>query len=101
MSASSPAPGPSAPLFSLGRVVATPHALKVLEHHGVVPLSLLQRHVRGDWGAVCQDDARANRDALRDGTRLLSSYPLGEGVKVWIITEADRSSTTLLMPSDY
>ncbi len=101
MSAASPVPGPSAPLFSLGQVVATPHALKVMEHHGVAPLSLLQRHVQGDWGAVCQDDAKANRDALRDGTRLLSSYPLADGIRVWIITEADRSATTLLMPEDY
>jgi hypothetical protein len=85
----------------LGRTLATPHALAVLEDHGVTPASLLERHGRGDWGELCEEDAQANQDALRDGLRLLSSYRLADGVKVWLITEADRSATTLLMPEDY
>lgn len=101
MNAANPAPPPSVPLFPLGRVVATPHVLDVLKDHGVMPLQLLQRHVRGDWGELCLEDVKANQDALRYGTRLFSSYTLGEGVKVWIITEADRSVTTFLMPDDY
>lgn len=94
-----------APLFELGRVVATPGALALLAQHGVEPLSLLQRHVSGDWGTVSNADARANDEAVHGGTRLLSSYPLmgntgGDSV-IWTITEADRSSTTLLKPSEY
>jgi hypothetical protein len=95
-----PGTGPG-PLFPLGRVLATPRALAVLEDHGITPASLLGRHGRGDWGEVCEEDAQANRDALREGLRLLSSYRLADGVKVWIITEADRSATTLLLPDDY
>ena len=98
MNAPGMAPGP---LFPLGQVLATPHALAVLEDHGVLPASLLERHGRGDWGELCEEDAQANRDALRGGLRLLSSYRLADGVKVWLITEADRSSTTLLLPEDY
>lgn len=89
------------PLFSLGRVVATPAALSALKTHGIESVSLLQRHAFGDWGEVCIEDAQANQTALRDGSRLLSSYAVGPGTKVWIITEADRSVTTLLLPEDY
>lgn len=94
-----------APLFELGRVVATPGALALLAEHGVEPLALLQRHVSGDWGTVSEADARANDEAVHGGTRLLSSYPLmgnpaGDKI-IWLITEADRSSTTLLKPSEY
>ena len=91
----------SGPFFPLGRVLATPHALAVLEDHGVTPAGLLGRHARGDWGDLDPEDVQANRDALREGLRLLSSYRLADGVKVWIITEADRSATTLLLPDDY
>ncbi|SMF97237.1 hypothetical protein SAMN02949497_4657 [Methylomagnum ishizawai] len=91
----------SEPLFPLGQVVATPNALAVLAGHGVDPASLLDRHVKGDWGVLPPEDAKANNAALRHGERLLSSYPLADGVKVWIITEWDRSVTTILMPDDY
>ena len=101
MSAATPVPPPSAPLFPLGQVVATPHALDVLRDHGVTPLELLQRHVVGDWGELCAEDVQANREALQEGDRLFSSYPVADGVKVWVITEADRSATTLLLPVDY
>lgn len=91
----------SAPLFELGRVVATPGALALLARHGVEPLALLQRHVSGDWGTVSDADARANDVAVHGGTRLLSSYEVADDAVIWLITEADRSATTLLRPSEY
>ena len=87
----------------LGQVVATPGALAALEAAGTTPLPFLSRHARGDWGeALCAQDTLANDQALRDGERLLSAYflPL-TGEKLWIITEWDRSATTLLLPDDY
>lgn len=89
------------PRFSLGQVVATPGALAALEASNQLPLEFLHRHVTGDWGCVCKEDAEANEEAIRSGERLLSAYMLNSGVKVWIITEADRSSSTLLLPSEY
>ncbi len=93
---------PATPLlFPLGHIVATPPALSVLQTHGIQPVTLLQRHVIGDWGDLDPEDVQANTDALAHGWRLFSSYAIADGVKVWIITEADRSVTTLLMPDDY
>lgn len=86
--------------FPLGRVVATPGSLEALEASGVSPAELLARHQAGDWGEVPRDDVRENERSVRDGYRILSSYPDGEE-RVWIITEADRSSTCLLLPSEY
>lgn len=86
--------------FPLGRIVATPAALDLLARHGRQPIEFIARHARGDWGELDPEDARANAAALRCGARLLSSYPLGDD-KLWIITEADRSVTTLLLPGDY
>lgn len=91
----------NAMLFSLGDLVATPSALNALEKNGIVPMRLISRHMRGDWGDVPPDDAAANTDALRIGARLLSSYTLPDRARVWIITEADRSATTLLLPEEY
>ena len=89
-------------LFDLGSVVATPAALAVCEEAGVEPSSLLERHASGDWGDIDPRDRRENERSLKYGFRVLSSYPLGEdGSKVWIITEADRSSTCLLLPEEY
>lgn len=88
-------------LFPLGDLVATPGALSALEKNGVVPMRLISRHMKGDWGDVPPDDAAANTNALRIGARLLSSYALPDGARIWIITEADRSSTTLLLPEEY
>ena len=85
--------------FELGQIVATPGALEVLTPEE--PLVLLRRHASGDWGEVDGHDQRANNRALKDGTRVLSSYTTSGGEKVWIITEADRSSTCLLLPSEY
>jgi len=87
------------PLFPLGRIVATPGALEVLAPEE--PIILLQRHQSGDWGEVDGHDRRANNRALKDGTRILSAYVAARGEKVWIITEANRSSTCLLLPSEY
>lgn len=88
--------------FTLGATVATPAAIAVLEENGVSFISLLARHVRGDWGRVCPEDAEANVQALLHGSRIMSVYPIGNAcVDVWVITEADRSATTILLPSDY
>jgi hypothetical protein len=89
-----------AALFPLGRVVATPGALEVLAHAGTDPAELLGRHQAGDWGEVPPEDARENRFSLRHGLRILSSYEVA-GQRLWIITEADRSSTCILRPDEY
>jgi hypothetical protein len=93
-----------APLFDLGRVVATPGALELLASAGESPAHLLERHASGDWGEVPPEDARENERSLKYGWRLMSSYLVGseaDGERVWVITEADRSSTCLLLPSEY
>ncbi len=87
--------------FELGVVVATPGALEALSEAETLPVELLERHAAGDWGEVPKEDARENERSLKYGFRLLSSYPLPTWEKVWIITEADRSSTCLLLPSEY
>jgi len=84
----------------LGRVVATPGALKLLSETGEDVFGYLARHATGDWGELCAFDRRQNQKALRTGERVLSSYPVG-GERVWIITEADRSVTTILLPEEY
>jgi hypothetical protein len=89
------------PLFRLGEVVATPGANDALETHNIQPLTLLQRHVTGDWGDVCEEDAQSNTDAVTYGDRILSSYTIAPKVRIWVITEWDRSVTTLLLPSEY
>jgi hypothetical protein len=88
-------------LFPLGRVVATPGALEALAETGSDPAALLDRHGIGDWGELCEVDSQENEFSLNRGFRLLSSYLLPDGQKLWIITEADRSATTLLLPSEY
>ena len=85
--------------FPLGQTVMTSNALEQLTQDDV--LRALNRHAAGDWGDVCDDDRQANNRALTEGTRLLSVYHSATGVKFWIITEADRSVTTLLLPEDY
>lgn len=93
-----------AALFPLGRVVATPGALEVLASTRTDTLALLSRHVSGDWGEVPPEDAKENQLSVREGFRVISSYRVGEGeagAKVWLITEADRSSTCILLPEEY
>jgi hypothetical protein len=87
-------------LFKLGDVVATPGALQLCEAHSINPLLLLGRHCNGDWGNLDVDDDAANVHAVQHDLRILSSYVVGS-VKVWVITEADRSSTCLLLPDEY
>jgi hypothetical protein len=89
----------TAPL-SLGWVVATPGALKLLLDTGGCPFDYLARHATGDWGELCAFDRRHYEIALRDGYRVLSSYAVGTD-RVWIITEADRSVTIVLLPEEY
>jgi hypothetical protein len=89
------------PKFQLGQLVATPGALRALEESGQSPTFFLEKHVVGDWGEICADDRRANDEALVTGERLLSAYRTLKGVRIWIITEADRSSTCCLLPSEY
>ncbi len=88
--------------FELGELVATPGALEVLGEFEVSPSELLARHATGDWGAVPPEDARENELSVREGFRVVSSYPVGGTArKVWVITEADRSSTCILLPEEY
>jgi hypothetical protein len=89
------------PLFELGRVVATPGALAALISAGADPLALLHRHATGDWLSLDKHDRAANVQALTQGSRIFSTYQVTPGLKVWLITEADRSSTCLLLPREY
>lgn len=86
-------------VFRLGRVVATPNALGRLTNDDI--LSGLQRHQAGDWGSLTDDDRVANDRALTEGSRIFSAYEAVNGTRFWIITEADRSVTTVLLPEDY
>jgi hypothetical protein len=87
--------------FPLGQIVATPGALEAFREAGEEPETYLQRHVSGDWGTVCEEDKQENERSLVNGWRILSSYTLSNGTKIWIISEADRSSTCILLPSEY
>ena len=88
-------------LFPLGIIVSTPGALAALEEVGLDPRVLLRRHMVGDWGDLDEEDRLLNEQAVHVGTRIISSYTLQDGEKVWVITEADRSGTTLLLPEEY
>jgi hypothetical protein len=89
------------PLFALGAIVGTPGALELLEETGRSPSEFIAKHVSGNWGdALCDEDRELNDAALKEQSRLFSAYTVGNE-KIWVITEADRSSTTLLLPSDY
>jgi hypothetical protein len=87
--------------FFLGRLVATPGALSALEETGEMPLQYLARHARGDWGDLSPEDRAANEEALSSGDRIFSSYRTGKGGTLCVITEADRSSTCILLPEEY
>jgi hypothetical protein len=89
-------------LFPLGQIVATPGALAALGKAGQTPLDFLSRHVCGDWGELSEDDRKENQLSLKRGFRLLSSYRTSaDDTRVWVITEADRSVTTILLPEEY
>lgn len=87
--------------FLLGQILATPGALAACEEAGVSPFTYLIRHMRQDWGDLSTSDQKLNDQALLDGSRILSAYILPGGAKLWIITEWDRSATTILLPSEY
>jgi hypothetical protein len=89
------------PNFSLGQVVATPSAIETLERNQQSPITFVRRHGKGDWGELDAHDVVENEYALTHGLRLLSAYTLRDGTRIWIITEADRSATTILLPAEY
>ena len=100
--------GPALPRFPLGQVVATPGALRVLELFSVQPFTLINRHVTGDWGDLSSGDKYENEIALAEEGRILSAYVLSRQdesgahtAKLYVITEADRSSTCVLRPDEY
>jgi hypothetical protein len=92
------------PLFDLGQLLATPGAVELerqlIDLSGLALVHYIARHWTGDWGDLTPHDVQVNRDALENGTRILSSYQTPAG-KLWIITEADRSATTCLLPEEY
>ena len=92
------------PLFSTGQVVATPGALSLLSEVGVAPIDLITRHVFGDWSEMSPEDQVQNCLAVANGGRVFTSFSVGSAPifeKVWVITEADRSSSCVLLPRDY
>lgn len=94
------------PLFKLGRLLATPTALRAIEQAGQSPAEFLDRHVLGDWGTVCEEDGDLNDEAVKDGSRILSAYVTDNSERIWIITEAKdddgkRAATTILLPDEY
>ncbi|NLX53617.1 MAG: hypothetical protein GXY58_00720 [Planctomycetaceae bacterium] len=94
------------PHFALGRILATPGALQVIEHSGQTPADFLSRHARGDWGCISASDQQLNDRAIESGARILSAYETLNGVRLWIITDAQdaaghRESTTILLPQEY
>ncbi len=91
----------AAPKFRLGKLVSTPGALAALSEAGQSPMVFISQHVAGKWGDCDEHDRQANEDALKDGDRLFSVYRTSKGVKIWVITEADRSSTCVLLPEEY
>lgn len=85
--------------FRIGRIVTTPDALEVIPSHEI--LAAIARHQAGYWGELSPEDKEANEEALREGNRLFSVYRSAQGVKFYVITEADRSVTTILLPHNY
>jgi hypothetical protein len=89
-------------LFLLGSIVGTPGALEALGRCGISGAEFVRRHACGDWGEMDTEDTDANNRAALEGTRTMSAYTLPDGkTKIWVITEADRSATTLLLPDEY
>jgi hypothetical protein len=89
------------PRFPLGRLVATPGALQALAEAGQSPMDFVERHQAGDWGELGEEDRQENEYSLQHGFRILSAYRTTNNVRIWIITEADRSATTVLLPEEY
>ncbi len=91
----------SAVLFPLRNVYLTVGAREALEESNQLPNEFLLKHQKGEWGIICKDDRRENELSVKEGFRILSAYRTSQDVKLWVITEADRSSTTILLPSEY
>ena len=89
------------PAFELGQIVATPGALAALKKAGQQPGEFLTRHVHREWGDLDEEDRKENEYSLEHGFRLLSAYRTNAGDRLWIITESDRSATTILLPEEY
>lgn len=87
--------------FPLGQLVSTPGCLEAFVSSGASPMEYIARHASGDWGEVDADDARENELSVAQGFRILSAYRLPDDTRIWIITEADRSATTCLLPEEY
>ena len=87
--------------FELGQIVGTPGALEAMQTAGHVPPEFLLRHKNGDWGELPEEDVLENERALQYGSRLFSAYATRAGEKLWVITEWDRSATTMLLPDEY
>ena len=92
---------PSVTRFALGQTYITPGAEEALLIAGQTEIEFLRRHMSKDWGELSDEDVRENEFSLKEGFRLLSAYRTAKGEKLWIITEADRSSTTILLPDEY
>lgn len=88
-------------LFPMGQIVATPGAIEALRESGDFPFEYLTRHVTGDWSEMDEEDQKENRLSVERGFRVFSSYTLSSGQRIWTITEADRSSTCILLPEEY
>lgn len=103
MNFNDPVPGPEPKdwLFSPGQVVATFGVLSIVRNTGERLAPHLARHLHGDWGELGDEDKATNNDALKHGARLLSAYRLDDGTRIYVITEADRSVTTFLLPEEY
>jgi hypothetical protein len=89
------------PIFGLGRIVATPRALHAILASNECLVVFVARHLLGDWGDVLPTESDRNDGAARSGGHLLSEYPLRNGQRIWIVTEADRSQTTVLLSHEY
>jgi hypothetical protein len=94
-------PANNVPLFALGRLLMTPGAREAMAEAGQSPREFIRRHVTGDWGEMSADDRKLNDEALFTCERIFSSYKTARGVRLWVITERDRSATTLLLPDEY
>jgi hypothetical protein len=88
-------------LFQLGRILATPGAIAAMEEAGQDAGRLLHRHQSGDFGDICQEDRQENELSIAENFRIMSVYTMANKKALWIITEADRSATTILLPEEY
>ncbi|HEX8266389.1 MAG TPA: hypothetical protein VF596_13375 [Pyrinomonadaceae bacterium] len=88
-------------LFPLGRTFLTIGAEEALEESNQQPQEFLAKHQTGDWGVICAEDKKENEFSLTNGFRLMSAYKTANGTKIWVITEADKSATTILLPNEY